>query len=177
MNATTVHVIFMLSVVTSSKALSVDAIVVTLVANSHAKILTNARLGIINVILLVARIQKILNPVIVMPDMPVMISTVKISMNMAAIAHVAITLLALISRLAMIAPLMMNSLEPVLNMMTSMNVIMVSIHVLKMFHVRTLLVHTRANVRMDIVVKDLNVPISMSVQCHHVMRMPPTKIL
>ena len=42
------------------KALFVDAIVVTLDINSHAKILINARLGIINAILLVARIQKFL---------------------------------------------------------------------------------------------------------------------
>ena len=83
-----------------------------------------------------------------MPDMPVMISTVKMSMNMAAITHVAITLLALIPRVAMTAPLIMNSL-----------------------------VHSCANVRMVIAVTDLNVPISTSVQCHHVMRMPPTKIL
>ena len=45
-----------------------------------------------------------------MPDMPVMVSTVKMSMNMAKITHVAITLLALIPRVAMTAPLMMNSL-------------------------------------------------------------------
>ena len=70
---------------------------------------------------------------IAMPDMPVMISTVKMSMNMAKITHVAITLLALIPRVATTAPPMMDSLAPVMNVLTSTNVIMGSIHMLKMF--------------------------------------------
>ena len=91
-----------------------------------------------------------------MSDMPVMVSTVTMSMSVAAITRVAITLLALIPRVAMTAPVMMDSLEPVMNVLTSTNVIMVPIHVLKMLHVRTMLVHTRANVPMIITMMDLN---------------------
>ena len=91
-----------------------------------------------------------------MSDMPVMVSTVAMSMSVAAITHVAITLLARILRAAMTAPVMMDSLELVINVLTSTNVIMVPIHLLKMLHVRTMLVHTCANFRMVITMTDLN---------------------
>ena len=59
-----------------------------------------------------------------MPDISVMVSTVTMPMNVAVITHVAITLFALITRVAM-TPVMMDSLDPVMNVLTSTNVIMV----------------------------------------------------
>ena len=78
------------------------------------------------------------------------------SMSVAAIIHVAITLLALIPRATMTAPVMMDSLKLVITVWTSTNVIMVPIHVLKMLHLRTMLVQTRANFRIIITVTDSN---------------------
>ena len=65
---------------------------------------------------------------------PVVVSTVTMSTSVAAITHVAITLLSLIPRVAMSALVMMDSLKLVINVLTSTNVIMVLIHVLKMLH-------------------------------------------
>ena len=113
---------------------------------------------------------------IAMPDMLIIVSTVTMTMYVAVITHVAITLLTLITRVAM-TPVMIDSLDPVMNLLTSTHEIMVSIHMLKLLHVRTMLVYTRANVRMVITVTNLNVLISMSVQCNHVMKMSPAKIL
>ena len=72
---------------------------------------------------------------IAMPDMSVIVSTVTMTMYVAVIKHVAITLLTLKTRVAM-TPVMMDSLDPVMNLLTSTHVIMVSIHMLKLLHVR-----------------------------------------
>ena len=144
MNVTTVHVIFMLPVVTGSKALSVDAIIV-LVTDSHAKILTNGLPGIINVILMpVARIKNILIPVIAMRDILVMVSPVTMSTSVAAITHAAITLLVIITRLATTAAVITDSLEAVMNLLTSTNAKTVLMHVIKTFLARTMSVHILA---------------------------------
>ena len=77
-------------------------------------------------------------------------------MGVAAITHVAITLLTPIPRVSLIAHVMMDLLASAMTVSTSMNVIMVPIHVPKMLNVRTMLVHTLANVCMIITVTDLN---------------------
>ena len=87
-----------------------------------------------------------------------------------------VKLLVLTPRVAITAPALMDSLEPVINVLTAMNVVMVPNHVLKILHVRIMLVHTHANDRMVMMVAGLNLQISMSVNCHHMMRMPQVKI-
>ena len=52
MNVTTVHVIYMLLVVTLLEVMSVNAITVTLVTDLHAKMLTNAQPVNIHVMLM-----------------------------------------------------------------------------------------------------------------------------